>query len=146
MISGAGNFGMKNFSELPGDSTLFEEQYDVVAGTWPKDKTEALVVLMSSGSLTDTTMYTLGIKDRSILKNIFEEFTNDESVDIVNDKNEKVIYDEVLKSSFKVVNSAEKYFYDEVNELWVDKSEDTKYMDKAIEGKNPNVIFRNILY
>ena len=133
MISGAGNFGMKNFSELPGENLLFEEQYDVVSGRWPKSMTELVVVLMDSGSLTDTTMYSLGIKDRSVLKDKFDDFTNEESVDIDDNKRDKTIYKEVLDSSFKLVNSAEKYFYDESYEIWLDKSEDNDYMDKVIE-------------
>lgn len=133
LISGAGNFGMKNFSELPGDASLFEDQYDLVAGKWAKEKTEAMVVLTSSGSLTDTTMYTLGIKDRNNLKNIFEDFANDEIVKVDNNLREKVIYDQVLEASFKVVNSAEKYIYDQSNNFWIDKSGDTIYMDKIIE-------------
>ncbi|NLC66772.1 MAG: ATP-binding cassette domain-containing protein [Clostridium sp.] len=141
MISGAANFGRKNFNELPGDTALFEDQYDVLAGKWPENMTEAVVVLMDSGSLTDTTMYTLGIKDRNILKNIFEKFNNDEDVNIDDSKKEKFSYDEVLESSFKVVNSAESYVYDETNKIWIDKSEDNKYMDQVIaEGLDLDVV------
>lgn len=141
MISGAGSFGMKNFSELPGENALFEDQYDLVDGRWPKEKTELLVVLLDSGSLTDTTMYTLGLKDRNVLKELFEDFTNDESVDTGKDKKENINYDEVLKASFKLVNAAQKYTYDETYELWIDKSEDAAYMDKAIEeGLDLNVV------
>lgn len=141
LISGAGNFGMKNFRELPGDTSLFEEQYDVVAGTWPKAMDEVVVVLMDSGSLTDTTLYTLGLKDRSALKDIFESLTTDEDIAVDDKKGELINFDEVLKVSFKVINSAEKYVYDEGYDLWVDKSEDSSYMDKLIEdGLDLNVV------
>ena len=76
-ISGAGNFGMKNFDELPGDNDIFQEQYDLAAGRWPKEKNELIVVLLESGSITDTTMYTLGLKDRNNLKKTFEDFSNE---------------------------------------------------------------------
>ena len=87
---------MKNFSELPGDVSIFEDQYDVMAGRWPSDKSEIVVVLMDSGSLTDTTMYALGIKDRDALKNIFESFVNDETIVPDDKKDEKVNFDEVM--------------------------------------------------
>jgi|LFRM01.1.fsa_nt_gb ABC-type lipoprotein export system ATPase subunit len=134
MISGAGNFGMRNFSELPGDIPLFEDQFDVVAGRWPEEKNELLVVLLNSGSLTDTTMYTLGLKDRSNLKKIFEEFTSDEKVDIDNNLRDKINYDQVLGASFKLINSADKYSFDSTYDIWVNKSEDTQYMDAVING------------
>jgi putative ABC transport system permease protein len=141
MISGASNFGMKNFSELPGDISVFEDQYDVVAGTWPSKISEVVVVLLDSGSLTDKTMYTLGIKDRKVLENTFEDFSRGEDVVIENNRKERVIYDEVLESSFKLVNSAEKYVYDETYGYWVDRSEDLDYMDQVIrEGLALDVV------
>lgn len=140
VISGAGNFGMKNFSELPGHNMILKEQYNVVAGRWPMEKTELIVVLLESGSLTDTTMYTLGIKDRESLDKIFEDFTNDEKVDIDNER-DNIDYDDILKSNFKLINPAEKYVYDENYEIWVDKSNDIDYMDKVIEeGMDLNVV------
>ena len=51
LISGAGDFGMKNFSELPGENELFLQQYDVIKGRWPQAKNELIVVLLDSGSL-----------------------------------------------------------------------------------------------
>lgn len=140
IISGAGNFGMKNFDELPGDIELFKEQYDLKEGRWPKEKSELIVVLMDSGSITDTTMYTLGLKDRSDLKKTFEDFSNDESVKI-DKKKDEIKYEDILKTKFKLVNSASKYIYDETYDIWVDKSEDSEFMDKLIEeGMELNVV------
>ena len=140
-ISGGNIFGMKNFSELPGDVSIFEDQYDVMAGRWPSDKSEIVVVLMDSGSLTDTTMYALGIKDRDALKNIFESFVNDETIVPDDKKDEKVNFDEVMNASFKLVNPGEKYVYDESYQIWVDKSEDVAFMDTVIdEGFDLNVV------
>ena len=141
MISGAGNFGMKNFTELPGDDALFDEQYDMVAGRWPEGKNELLVVLMDSGSLTDRTMYALGLRDRKNLKDVFEDFASDEKVEFDNKGREEVPYEEVLGTSFKVINAAEKYTFDEAYDIWVDKSDNGEYMDKLIdEGMDLDVV------
>lgn len=140
MISGAGNFGMKNFDELPGDNAIFQEQYDLVSGKWPKEKNELIVVLLDSGSVTDTTMYTLGFKDRDNLKKTFEDFSNDEKI-VIDKKKDKINYDDILKAEFKLINSAQKYVYDESYKIWIDKSEDSKYMDGVIqEGLDLSVV------
>jgi putative ABC transport system permease protein len=140
-LTGASGFGMRNFSELPGENSLFKEQYDVVAGKWPSEITDVVVVLMDNGSLTDTTMYALGIKDRNALKNIFDNFANDENVAVDNNKNENIKYDQVLGVNFKLVNAAKKYAYDPTFDLWVDKSEDVPYMDAVIEeGLDLNIV------
>lgn len=134
IISGAGDFGMKNFSELPGDVSLFENQYDVVAGRWPSSKDELVVVLMGSGSLTDTTAYTLGLKDRKILENMFENLVNDENFEEDDSKDLILDYDKVLDVKYKLINPAQKYSYDESFNIWVDKSQDSKFMRETINN------------
>ncbi|NLB21443.1 MAG: ABC transporter ATP-binding protein, partial [Clostridium sp.] len=141
LISGAGNFGMQNFSELPGDISLFEEQYDVLEGRWPTDTNEIVVVLLDSGSLTDTTLYTLGLKNREDLKNMFENFVNEENLEVDEDTKDKINFDEIMNVTFKLANPAEKYTYDEAFDIWVDKSEDKKHMDKVIaDGLNLEIV------
>lgn len=141
IISGAGDFGRNDFSELSGDVSLFSDQYDVIAGKWPTERNELVVVLTDSGSLTDTTMYTLGLRDRGDLKNMYENFINEEDLEVGGTSNSKVDFEEILGVSFKLVNPAEKYTYNEAYKLWVDKSDDIKYMDKVIEeGLDLNVV------
>lgn len=141
MISGAGDFGMRNFSELTGDISLFKEQYDLVAGKWPSDIDELLVVLLGSGSLTDTTLYTLGLNDREDLKNMFENLTNEQDLEVEDTNIDKINFDEILGVKFKLINPAEKYSYDETYDIWVDKSDDTDHMDKVIqEALDLNVV------
>lgn len=141
LISGAGDFGMKTFSELPGDISLFEDQYDVLAGKWPTAKNELVVVLMDSGSLTDTSMYTLGLSDRQVLADQFENFVNQEEIEVDDDEKEAITFDEILDSRFKLINPAEKFTYDENYELWVDKSDDKSYMDEVIaDGMDLEVV------
>ncbi len=134
IISGAGDFGMKNFNELPGDISLFENQYDVVAGRWPSSKNELVVVLMGSGSLTDTTAYTLGLKDRKILENMFENLVNDENLEEDDSKELILDFDKVLDVKYKLINPAQKYTYDKSYNIWVDKSQDSKFMNETINN------------
>ncbi len=134
LISGAGDFGMQNFSELPGDISFFEEQYELLEGKWPTKKDELVVVLLNNGSLTDTTMYALGLKDRTDLKKMFENFVNEENLEVDKDEKDKINFQEIMGVNFKLINPAEKYSYDESFELWVDKSDNTKHMDQVIEN------------
>lgn len=134
IISGAGDFGMKNFSELPGDISLFESQYDVMAGRWPSSKNELVVVLMGSGSLTDTTAYTLGLKDRKILENMFENLLNDENLEEDDSTDLILDFNKVLDVKYKLINPAQKYTYDKSYNIWVDKSQDSKYMKEIINN------------
>lgn len=133
-ISGFGNLGgMESFNELPGDFSLFEDQYNIVEGQWPTDKNELVVVLTDSGSLLDTSMYALGLKDRTTLKNMFENFVNEEDFELDEKNDQAIDISQILNTEFKVVNPAEKYKYDSSYDLWVDKTNDKKHMDEVIK-------------
>ncbi len=141
LSGGAGEAGMRNFKELPKDTSLFLEQYDVVTGKWPTEKNEIVVVLRENGSLSDTTMYSLGLNDRSVLESMLEDFVNEKQVEFNDSSTKKINYDEILGLSFKLINPAERYEYDETFGFWVDKSEDIKYMDQVIDnGLDLNVV------
>lgn len=134
LSGGVGDVGMRNFKELPKDTSLFLEQYDVVTGKWPTEKNEIVVVLRENGSLSDTTMYSLGLNDRSVLESMLEDFVNEEQVEFNDSSTKKINYDEILGLSFKLINPAERYEYDESFGFWVDRSEDIKYMDQVIDN------------
>ena len=51
------------FFEMPKNEDLYKDQYDVQAGRWPKNHNECVVVLTSSGGISDFMLYTLGLRD-----------------------------------------------------------------------------------
>lgn len=141
MISGGSEMGMKTFNELPGAVELYQDQYDVVAGRWPTDIDEAVVVLMDSGALTDFSMYALGLKDRATIKQQLENLADKQTDIIESEELDNIKHAEILAVKFKVIDSAAKYTYDDVYDLWVDKSNDSKHMGKIVnEGIDLKVV------
>ena len=55
------------FYEMPESSKLYENQYEVEKGHWPKKYNECVVVLTSNGGMSDFMLYTLGLRDPSYL-------------------------------------------------------------------------------
>ena len=51
------------FYQMPADSDLYKDQYDVKAGRWPKSYNECVLVLTSGGGMSDLLLYTLGLRD-----------------------------------------------------------------------------------
>lgn len=51
------------FYQIPNDSSLFADQYDVKAGKWPTNYNECVLVLNPNGSISDMMLYVLGIKN-----------------------------------------------------------------------------------
>lgn len=128
------------FYPMPENADLYEDQYDVKAGHWPKNEQECVLVLTSHGSIPDLLLYTLGLRDAEELDRMVKQFASEEAV-VTPDDIGTFHYDEILGKSFKVVNAYEYYEYDETYQLYRDKSTDREYMKKIIaDGMDLTVV------
>ena len=121
------------FYELPSDTGLVENQYDVVAGHWPESYNECLLVLTSNGDVSDFLLYTLGLRDSAELEDMVRQFANEEEVTVPEDRL-SFNYQDMLDVSFKLVNAADYYQHDDQYNVWVDKSSDEAYMANLVDN------------
>ena len=120
------------FYEMPENSSLYEGQYEVKAGRWPKDYDECVVVLTSGGSISDFMLYTLGLRDSMELDEMIRQFIDEENVEVPEDMG-TYDYEDLMGITFKLVNRADCYEYDSQYQVWRDKSEDDAYMEQVVE-------------
>ncbi|MGI6105284.1 MAG: ATP-binding cassette domain-containing protein [Raoultibacter sp.] len=120
------------FSQLLENRTLLDSQYDVVAGHWPENYDELVLVLNSRGGVSDLTLYAMGLRDRSELNQIVSEVANNEEANIPEEQL-NFSYEELMDVTFKLVNSADMYQKDTEYNVWKDKAEDTEYMRSLID-------------
>ncbi len=121
------------FYKLPADMTQVENQYDVVAGHWPESYDETVVVLTSSGSVSDFMLYAMGLRDRSELDAMVRQFANEEEVTVPENRL-SLDYSELMGVEFKLVNATKFYQYDSEYKVWKDKSGDTDFMRDLVNG------------
>ena len=67
--------------EMLDNQQLLESQYDLVKGSWPKQYNEVVLVLKEDGRIDDYTLYSLGLKDQSELKDKWKAVENGEKLD-----------------------------------------------------------------
>ena len=120
-------------------SDIVANQYDVVAGHWPEKHNELVLVLSSSGRINDFMSYALGLRDSKELEDMVEKFTNEEEV-VAPDNEISITYEDILNIKFKLVSAADFYKYDDERKLWVDKSDDEKYMKEVVKNGEDLVI------
>jgi len=134
LFGGGSSSGMNIFYELPGESGLYDYQYEIMAGRWPTNYDEAVLVLMPDGSISDYALYAMGLRDRSELKDMLSALLSnpDEEVKLENEAIE-LTYEDLMAAEFKVVDAASRYQYDEQYSVWVDRSDNTPYMKKVIQ-------------
>lgn len=128
------------FYQMPTEKKLYEEQYDVKAGRWPEKYNECIVVLTSSGKISDFLLYTLGLRDYDELETMIRQFANEEEVSTP-DQIGSYSYDDILSVSFKLVNAVDYYVYDDQFQIYRNKSDDEAYMKNLIaQGENLKIV------
>lgn len=135
-IMGLGSMGsMNSFHEMPGDTSMFENQYNVVAGQWPKNYNEVVLVLSSSGKVSDYVLYAMGLHDRNELRSMLEATMDSKAIELGEDIGNSVYsYEQLMEPRFKVINPSARYQYDEKHKVWVDYSKDTNYMNTVVDN------------
>ncbi len=120
------------FYKMPAEDKLYKDQYNVKAGRWPNKYNECVLVLTSSGSISDFVLYTLGLRDPMELDEMIRQFINEENIDTPQNI-EDYSFEDILGITFKLVNSSDYYEYDDQYKVWKDKTGDKGYMQNLVE-------------
>ena len=121
------------FYEMPSDPDLYQDQYDVVAGTWPQRYSDVVLVLTPNGKVSDFMLYTMGLRDHSELDDMVRAFANEEEVNAPNDYM-TLTYDQLMGVTFKLVAATDYYQYDSDYHVWKNKSDDADYMRDLVNS------------
>lgn len=135
MSSGMGMGMFSNSSvwnQLLGNQQVLDEQYDVLAGHWPENYNEVVLVVDKNNEVDDYTLYSLGLKDPEEVRTLFKKMMVGESYETKKD----IIYtfDEILDTEFKLVMPTDMYKYNDVTGTWDDYSKDDKYMTNVVNN------------
>lgn len=117
--------------EMIDNEELLKSQYEVIAGNWPQNYDEVVLIVDKDNEVSDFTLYSLGLADQSEIVKMISTLYAGQKVEEVPDTL-KYTYDDILKSSYKVVLNADKYAKE--NGVWVNKSKDQDYMAKKVEN------------
>ncbi len=126
-------YTMNVFFELPEKDELYINQYDIKAGRWPENSSEAVLVLSSNGSVSDYIIYVFGLRDRKELDRMIDDFTNGKTV-TSDQSNFTWPYDAFLDKTFKVVPAFDFYKYDSTHDIYSDMRNDSKFMNGVLKS------------
>lgn len=117
------------FKELLNNEELLKTQYDVVAGHWPTKYNEVVLIVNEKNEASDYTLYTLGLKDSSEVEDLLKKMMSGEKFE---SKSTSYTYDEILNLKFKLVLNTD--YYKKESNIWIDKTDDDKYMKKVVDN------------
>ncbi len=117
------------WSELIGNQTLLESQYDVIAGRWPSAYNEIVLIVDENNEISDYALYALGLKDQKEVADTMTRLAKGEEV--VSYKSEYT-YEDILDLRYRLVVNTDFYSYDDENGTYTDVREDEDSYKKAI--------------
>lgn len=125
------------WEELLDNQELVQSQYDVLAGQWPTNYNEVVLLVGENNEISDYTLYSLGLKDQKELKEKWDAIEKGEKVE--ESEPTEYSYDDFLNLSFKLLLNTD--YYKKENGVWMDKSENDDYMkEKLANSENIKVV------
>lgn len=118
------------WTKMLDNQELLQSQYDVIAGNWPKEYNEVVLIVNEDNEISDYALYTLGLKDQKDLKQRWEAVEKGETLE--EEKQTSYTYEDILNLSFKLILNSD--YYEKQNGLWIDQSENEEYMKQKIEN------------
>ncbi len=123
------------FSEMFDSQEMNEQMYDLVAGSWPDEYNEVVLVVDENNEISDFTLYALGLKDQSELSEMYQNIVNGTPFEV-----EQTSYDmdDLVGMKFKFVLNSD--YYELENGIWVDKRNNDDYMKELLDNAEEIVI------
>lgn len=137
IFSKLGMDGMENmmlaetnvWQELLDNQELLQSQYDVIAGKWPENYNEVVLVVDENNEILDYTLYALGILNQDELEDKYQKIQDGEEVE--EEEQKSYTYDELLNTEFKVLLNTD--YYEKDGDIWIDNSDNKDYIKEKLE-------------
>ncbi len=95
-------------SEMLDNRELLEQQYEMVAGEWPDEANELVLVISKNNQISKMTLYMLGVLDQSeiegILSSLMQDGSNYDTTPL-----DPYEYDDFVGMTFRLLNTSDYY-------------------------------------
>ena len=114
--------------KLLDNKELLEAQNELLAGKWPENYNEVVLMADENSQVSDYALYSLGLKDQNEIKEKWKAIEKEEKTEEA--EQTSYTYDEILNLSFKLILNSD--YYKKENGIWVDKSDNDDFMKDVI--------------
>lgn len=133
MMGTSATGSMSGFSLLPKDSSIYDDKYSVDCGRWPANENECVLVLHQDGTISDSLLYTLGLRPSQELNDALSDFSTHQKVNLPQNY-EDVSYSQIIGKKFKLVNPSSLYAFNESLSIWEDKTSDKSFLEQQVKN------------
>lgn len=124
--------GTSVFNEMIENHEELKDDYNILAGEWPDNYDEVLLVLPEESGMPDVLVYSLGLRSSDELASMLSKIIAGEAVGDTGEALE-FTYEELLNLPFKVVDPSAKYKYNAEYDIYEDMSNNQEFMKKVYD-------------
>ncbi|MBQ7922577.1 MAG: ABC transporter ATP-binding protein/permease [Clostridia bacterium] len=128
MMSTSSN--MNIWQEMIDNEALMKQQYDVLAGRWPEEKNEVVLVVDSRNEINDVYLYALGLKNQDEIPDILAAAMKGEEYATAD---ASYTYEEILAMTFKLVLPTDLYRKNG-DGTWENMEDNDTFVGMAVEN------------
>ena len=121
------------FCRLPDKEEIYRDSYKVLAGRWPREMDECVLVLLPGGGVPDYLLYSMGLKDAAERDEIITNVVNGDTVDTSMTKSKEYAPEEFLGISFRVLPACRTWSYDDKLGVWLSDQGDTERINALLD-------------
>ena len=122
---------MSAWQELIDSPELIDEQYDVVAGTLPKNYNEVVLIIDRNNEISDRAIQGLGYMTAD---EMMDSMMSSMTGGTYTPYDGTFEYDEIIGKTYKIVLEPDYYVFDEATGTWTDMHGNTEYENQLIEN------------
>ena len=121
------------YSQMIDNVDTLNDSYDILAGRWPENYDEMVIVLSEPNTISDLLVYSLGLRDTEELNMMITKIMSGETVDI-NNEPLTFTYDDLMNIDLRLIKPADTYKYNKRYGVYEDMSEDEAYMQNLYDN------------
>ena len=131
---GMGNMNMMYmstnvFTELFDNEEMNKEMYEIVSGKWSEKYNEVVLLVDENNQIMDYTLYALGLKDSTELKEMYKKILNGEEFEV--DQSSYNV-DDLVGMKFKFLLNSD--YYSKENGIWIDKRDNKEFLKEKLKN------------
>lgn len=115
------------FEELLENEQVLNSKYDLIAGNFPKEFNELVLIVGKDNIIPDSVLYALDIKDRKKVSDILEKTNKEKKLET---DRTSYTYGDILNRNYKLILNTDYYKYE--NGIYRDYSSDKNYIKEII--------------
>ena len=121
------------YSQMMDNKEILENSYDVLAGRWPENYDEMIIVLSEKNSISDLLVYSLGLRNTEELTDMVTKIMQGESVDI-NNEPLTLTYEDLMNIDLRLIRPTDMYKYNTKYDVYEDMSADESYFKNLYDN------------